>query len=693
MTAPPAPDLVVTGGTVVSHDGRRRQDIAVAKGTIIAVGDDLAMEGVPTVDAAGLLVLPGLVDVHVHLREPGMTEKEDFASGTSAAAAGGVTTVVDMPNTKPPVATAERYQQKLDLVKNKAFVDFGLYGMLDHDNADEIAGMAELGAMGFKLFMGQTTGDNRCPNDAAIFRGLEAAADADLVVGVHAENDHLLRMFGDRLQAEGRRDPRAHLEGRPAFVEVEAITRIITMATEAKTKLHIHHLSTAAGLQRVMDMRAQGHRVSIEALVSHLFLDDSAYDTYGNLIKLNPPIRPAADVAALWAGIDRGDVDVVATDHAPHTVTEQAETDVEGLRRIHRRRDHAPADADRRRQGPADGGGHRAIVFVHPGTPLVDGRQGPDRTGFRCRPRACRFRCRGGAGPGRPALQAQCHALSRVGAHRQCGGHLSARSTGLRERRGDRCTRRPPGEAGTGGHAMTALLEADGAATIRAAVAQCVDEVRSVATGLSSGSGPDPTVIAGIGTTAAHALKGRLLHDALLAENVDLDDTVHFDSPVELLGDSRWSLALVLSPWKQEVAPAIPTLTTSAAQTGVVDTIVRGSTGAVGVNTNSWASQAAMETLMGGRTPESVVVLGSGGSSNSVALACRRAWPLARLIGSARNVEALATWARRFGAEHCGPAGVAELLGDERPSLLVNTTTWGRPTPRRTRRSPSTSAG
>lgn len=222
------------------------------------------------------------------------------------------------------------------------------------------------------------------------------------------------------------------------------------------------------------------------------------------------------------------------------------------------------------------------------------------------------------------------------------------------------------------------LLEADGAATIRAAVAQCIDEVRSVAAELSSGSaGPDPTVIAGIGTTAAHALKGRLLHDALLAEKVDLAGTVHFDSPVELLGDSRWSLALVLSPWKQEVAPAIPTLTPSAAQTGVVDTIVRGSDGAVGVNTNSWASQAAMETLMGGRTPESVLVLGSGGSSNSVALACRRAWPQARLIGSARNAEALSTWARRFGAESSCPAALAELLGDESPSLLVNTTTWG----------------
>lgn len=328
MPTAPTPDFVVTGATVVAHDGRRRHDIAVRDGRILAVGDGLATDGVPTVDAAGLLVLPGLVDMHVHLREPGMTEKEDFASGTRAAAAGGVTTVVDMPNTKPPVATAERYRHKLELVRDKAYVDFGLYGMIDHDNDGEIAELAELGAMGLKLFMGQTTGDNRCPDDAAIFRGLEAAAAADLVVGVHAENDHLLRMFGDRLRASGRKDPRAHLEGRPAFVEVEAVTRIVTMATEAGTKLHIHHLSTEVGLRRVMDLRAQGHRVTVETLVAHLFLDETAYDTHGNLVKLNPPVRPAADVAALWAGIARGDVDIIATDHAPHTAAEQAEEDV-----------------------------------------------------------------------------------------------------------------------------------------------------------------------------------------------------------------------------------------------------------------------------------------------------------------------------------------------------------------------------
>ncbi|MGV0741527.1 hypothetical protein [Mycolicibacterium sp. XJ870] len=218
------------------------------------------------------------------------------------------------------------------------------------------------------------------------------------------------------------------------------------------------------------------------------------------------------------------------------------------------------------------------------------------------------------------------------------------------------------------------LLGDDGATTMRAAVAQCVDEVGSVSVGSAE---PGPAVIAGIGTTAAHALNGRLLHDALRARGVDLAGTRFFENPGELLKDSNWTLALVLSPWKQAVTPQVPTLTPSATQTGVVDTIVREPVGTIGVNTNSWAAQAAMETLMGGRVPESILVLGSGGSSNSVALACRRAWPAARLIGSARNAEALSVWAQRFGAEYASPAGLADLLGSESPSLLVNTTTWG----------------
>lgn len=320
-------DVVVRGGEVVSHDATARVDLGVRDGRIVAVGEGLAA-GEEEIDATGLVVLPGLVDAHVHLREPGMTEKEGFHFGTRAAAAGGVTTVVDMPNTLPAVATAEIFQAKLDLVSPKAHVDFGLYGLLAQDNASEIAPMASLGALGLKLFMGQTTGDNPCPDDAAIFTGLRRAREEGLVVGVHAENDKVLRLLASELRAAGRHDPLAHLESRPAFVEEEAVSRILTLARAAGTHLHIHHLSTAAGLDLLNAARLRGHAVTGEALVAHLLLDDSAYETYGNLIKLNPPIRPASDVAALWRGIERGQIDIIATDHAPHTEDEQREADV-----------------------------------------------------------------------------------------------------------------------------------------------------------------------------------------------------------------------------------------------------------------------------------------------------------------------------------------------------------------------------
>ena len=304
-----------------------RADLGVANGKVVAVGEGLGQAN-EEVNASHLVVVPGLVDAHVHMREPGMTEKEDFGSGTRAAAAGGVTTVIDMPNTFPPVATAEIFEAKLDAVKPLAHVDFGLYGMLGQDNAEEIGPMAASGALGLKLFMGQTTGDNPCPDDAAIFTGLRAAKQAGLVVGVHAENDKLLRLLITELRASGRTDPIAHLESRPSFVEEEAIGRVLTLARAAGAQLHIHHLSTSAGLELVKAARSKSQDVTCEVLVAHLLLDDTAYAKYGNLIKLNPPVRPASDVAALWRGLALGQVDILATDHAPHTVDQQSAANV-----------------------------------------------------------------------------------------------------------------------------------------------------------------------------------------------------------------------------------------------------------------------------------------------------------------------------------------------------------------------------
>jgi dihydroorotase len=322
-------DLVVRGGTLVSADGRARADLGIRAGRVVAVADELPPTSAPEhVDATGLLVLPGLVDAHVHFRDPGMTYKEDFGSGSRAAAVGGVTTVFDMPNTRPPVATAAIHADKLAIVGPKAHVDHGIYGMLGQDNAAELAGIAKQGAPGLKLFMGQTTGDNPCPDDGAIHAGLREARANGLVVGVHAENNPLLQQLAKELREAGRHDVRAHLESRPDVVEVEAVTRISTLAHDVGAQLHIHHLSTGAGLERVRQLRALGHRLTVEVLVGHLLLNDEAYERFGNLVKLNPPIRTQPNVDDLWAGIARGDVDIIATDHAPHSLDEQAETDV-----------------------------------------------------------------------------------------------------------------------------------------------------------------------------------------------------------------------------------------------------------------------------------------------------------------------------------------------------------------------------
>lgn len=215
----------------------------------------------------------------------------------------------------------------------------------------------------------------------------------------------------------------------------------------------------------------------------------------------------------------------------------------------------------------------------------------------------------------------------------------------------------------------------DGAETIRHAVHRCQEE--SGLRAPEDATVRPPAVIAGIGTTAAHALQGRLLIDALAWERIELGQAIPFGDPEALIANTEWELALVLSPWKKAVAERMNSLTASATVTGVVDTIVRDRGRSVGVNTNCWAAQAAMETVMGGCTPDSVLILGSGGSSNSVALAARRAWPHSLVVGSARNSAALAEWAFRFGTDGVAPADILAKFGATSPSLIINTTTWG----------------
>lgn len=320
-------DLVLRGGMTVTHERVRRLDVAVTDGIVAAVGTDLPA-GRDEVDASGLHVLPGLVDAHVHMREPGLTDKGDFATGTRAAAVGGVTTVLEMPNTLPPVADVAGFQAKADLVTPKAHVDFGLYGLFGRDNVGDFDGLAQAGCAGLKLYMGRSVVDTGCPDDAEIVRGLEAARDLGLVVGVHAENDRLVDLYTRRVRDSGTTDPAAHSRARPELAEVEAVTRILLLATAVGAQIHIHHLSSAAALARVAEFRRRGAAVTVEAVLGHLFLSQDDYPLLGNRIKLNPPVRTADDVAALWRAIQRGELDLVATDHAPHSDTDKTVADL-----------------------------------------------------------------------------------------------------------------------------------------------------------------------------------------------------------------------------------------------------------------------------------------------------------------------------------------------------------------------------
>jgi len=224
-------DLVIRGGTVVWPDLALAASVAIKDGVILAVGAQAAMPAArETLDASGLYVLPGAIDVHVHFRDPGYPHKEDWASGTAAAAFGGVTTVFDMPNTVPPTGTAAALAEKHKIAAAKAYVDFGLYGLLGEDTIAHVPELIEGGVIGFKLYMGNTFGKIPSPSTGAMLEAFEVVAPTGKRVSLHAETNSIMERRQERMARAGRRDPLAHLASRPAVVAVEAVSRAAILA-------------------------------------------------------------------------------------------------------------------------------------------------------------------------------------------------------------------------------------------------------------------------------------------------------------------------------------------------------------------------------------------------------------------------------------------------------------------------------
>jgi dihydroorotase len=325
-------DLIVKNGTVVTSDATMQADLAIDDGKFVAIAapGQLGLEADEVYDAAGLHVLPGVIDGHVHFREPGLEYKEDWNTGSTAAVFGGVTTVIDMPNTNPKVDTAENVDIKRRLAEEKSYVDFGIIGLLVQDSVPAIKPMAEAGVVGYKCFLGETIGNIPAPDDGMMLDGLREIAATGLRIGFHAENNQIMQHLIRQMKEAGRTDPLAHVDSRPPLAEVESIQRMGLYARHTGTRIHIFHLSSRDGLDMIDEWRAKGVDVTCESGGHYVFLKAEDMDKLGPRLRMNPPVRYGSEGHGdyLLEGIRDGRVDMIATDHSPHTREEKLNDDI-----------------------------------------------------------------------------------------------------------------------------------------------------------------------------------------------------------------------------------------------------------------------------------------------------------------------------------------------------------------------------
>jgi allantoinase len=316
------PDLLIRGGEVILPTGRAAVDIAVQDGAISAIGTSADLgDAAEVIDARGLVILPGLVDAHVHFNEPGRADWEGWDAGTRGAAAGGVTTVLEMPlNAHPPTITARDFDAKHAVASRKALVDFGLWGGLVDDNLADLPRLAARGVVGFKAFMSESGVDDfRRVTDGVLAAGLKAAARLGVVVGVHAESHEMVERLGSEIRALRQVDRLAWCRARPAAAEVDAIRRLVSCVRGAGpgARAHVVHVSGAEGLAEVHAARERGLSVTAETCPHYLAFTEADFERVGPALKCAPPIRDGASRERLWAALLAGRVDLVGSDHSP----------------------------------------------------------------------------------------------------------------------------------------------------------------------------------------------------------------------------------------------------------------------------------------------------------------------------------------------------------------------------------------
>lgn len=317
-------DLTLHNSRVYTRRGLIEAGIAIDNGRIVKIAKETNLpRAATTIDLKGKLALPGLIDSHVHLRDQQLACREDFQSGTKAAAAGGVTSVVDMPNNRPLTMSVETVRERMRLAESHVFVNVAFNSAFP-TNVNEIRGIVEAGAVGFKLYLLQQIGGVDIDDDEALLNAFKAISNMNVPIAVHAEDAATIEKAKSRLLKKGRNDIMAFLEAHPPKAEERAICRAAGLAKKSRSHIHICHVSSTVALNAVSEARKMGCTVTCEVTPHHLLLTTKHLRKFRNFALEIPPLRTSKDVTALWEALQQGFIDSIGSDHAPHSLEEKA---------------------------------------------------------------------------------------------------------------------------------------------------------------------------------------------------------------------------------------------------------------------------------------------------------------------------------------------------------------------------------
>jgi dihydroorotase len=297
--------------------------LAIDDGKILRIAKKTNLPSASTkMNLKGHITLPGLIDPHVHLRNQQLAYKEDFFSGTAAAAAGGVTLTIDMPNNKPVTMDSISLRERMRLAERRAVVNVAFYSAFPQ-KLEEVPSIVKEGAMAFKLYMSEKIGGLDVDDDKLLLQAFNKVAKMGVPVAVHAEDRKILENMKREMEKTGRKDVETYAKVRPPEAEARAIRRIVQLAKKCGVQVHFCHVSSAVGLNAFLTAKKDGLPVTCEVTPHHLLLSLEHLKRYRTLALTNPPLRTREDVIALWSALKQGLIDALASDHAPHTIEEK----------------------------------------------------------------------------------------------------------------------------------------------------------------------------------------------------------------------------------------------------------------------------------------------------------------------------------------------------------------------------------